>query len=139
MASDRLNLLLTDFERVLVRLDEALAAGSAPFARDSSILHFELCFEVAWKSARALALSQGLRPAGPRDSFSSLITLGLELDEQVLAGMLRRNDAVHLYHEALAEALRSKLPGFLLEFRRIAADSHACKLMCARDRCGDCR
>ena len=122
MASDRLNLLLTDFERVLARLDEALAAGSAPFARDSSILHFELCFEVAWKSARALALIQGLRPAGPRDSFSSLITLGLELDEQVLASMLRaRNDAVHLYHEALAEALRAKLPGFLLEFRRIAA------------------
>jgi hypothetical protein len=26
MASDRLNLLLTDFERVLVRLDEALRA-----------------------------------------------------------------------------------------------------------------
>jgi len=120
MTSGRLDQLLADFEQVLARLDEALAAGSAPFARDSSILHFELCFEVAWKSARAFALTQGLRPAGPRDSFAALVTLGLQLDEQVLAGILRaRNDAVHLYHLALADALRARLPGFAQEFRRL--------------------
>ena len=43
MPMDRLRLLLDDFSRVLERFEEALLAGSAPFARDSAILHFELC------------------------------------------------------------------------------------------------
>ncbi len=87
---------------------------------DSAVLHFELCLEVAWKSARAYALTQGLQPAGPRDSLSALITLGVHADEQVLAHMLRaRNDAVYIYRMALAAALRKQLPGFAKELAGI--------------------
>ena len=120
MPMDRLRLLLDDFSRVLERFEEALFAGSAPFACDSAILHFELCYEVAWKSSRAYAVTQGLQPAGPRESFAALVTLGLAHDEQVLTQILRaRNDAVHIYRLPLADALRVTLPAFSVEFRKL--------------------
>lgn len=112
--------MLDDYGRVLSGLDEALAAGAAPFARDSAILHFELCYEVAWKAARAYAASNGLQPSGPRESFTALVTLGIAHDEQVLTQILRaRNDAVHIYRQPLANALWAALPAFAVEFRKL--------------------
>lgn len=120
MSRDRLHQLLDDFLRVLRGLEEAIAAGSTPFARDSAILHFELCYEVAWKSARAYSVTQGLQPSGPRESFAALVTLGVAHNEQVLARFVRaRNDAVHIYRQPLAMALHAELPEFATEFRKM--------------------
>jgi hypothetical protein len=44
------NLLLSDLNQALLRLDEALKQPENEFIRDAAIQRFEFCFELAWKA-----------------------------------------------------------------------------------------
>ena len=115
----------TDFERIIVRWAEALAASARTGSdrdRDSAILRFELAYEVAWKLLQRMARLQGLEAAGPREAFSQAFKLGWIEDETAWFDIITaRNFAVHVYHEASATALAAELPRHLATFQQLLA------------------
>ena len=112
-----------DLQRIVARWAEAMAAwqaGGHDRDRDSAILRFELAYEVAWKLLQRLARRQGLESAGPRQSFAHAFQLGWIEDETVWFDILQaRNQAVHVYREASANALAAELPRYLAAFERL--------------------
>ena len=111
---------LADFDRILVRLREALVLPVDSVVRDSAILRFELAFEVAWKTAQAFARVQGLDANSPRRAFEQAFRLGWVTDETLWIDLLEaRNLATHVYREALADRLFAEIPRFLAGFEEL--------------------
>jgi nucleotidyltransferase substrate binding protein (TIGR01987 family) len=112
-----------DLTRVIGRWGEALTAWQAHGSdrdRDSAILRFELAYEVAWKHLQALAREQGFESVGPRQAFENAFRLGWIEDEVVWRDVLTaRNQAVHVYREAWAQALAERLPVLQAAFVRL--------------------
>ncbi|MEN9813958.1 MAG: hypothetical protein RL479_2644 [Verrucomicrobiota bacterium] len=112
-----------DLIAIVGRWREALTAWQAQGSdrdRDSAILRFELAYEVAWKHLQALAREQGLASAGPRQAFENAFRLGWIDDEVIWRDVLTaRNQAVHVYREAWAQALAERLPGLHAAFARL--------------------
>jgi nucleotidyltransferase substrate binding protein (TIGR01987 family) len=80
--------IFDSFSRSVSRLAEILAAPKTVANRDSAIKRFELTFELAWKSAKAYAASQGIVCRSPRDSFSEVFRLGLISDNPLWLKMI---------------------------------------------------
>ena len=112
-----------DLANVVGRWREALTAWQAAGSdrdRDSAILRFGLAYEVAWKHLQVLAREQGLESAGPRQAFENAFRLGWIEDEVIWRDVLTaRNQAVHVYREAWAQALAERLPGLHVAFARL--------------------
>ncbi len=119
----RLSQQRADLRRVLERWRQALTAWQVTRSdrdRDSAILRFELSFEITWKHLQGLAHEQGLASAGPRQAFENAFRLGWIEDEVAWADAIRlRNLAVHVYQEALADAVAEKLPALHEAFARL--------------------
>lgn len=113
----------TDLTSVVGRWREALAAWQTQGSdrdRDSAILRFELAYEVGWKHLQGLAREQGLESAGPRQAFENAFRLGWIEDEVIWREVLTaRNQAIHVYREAWAQALAERLPGLHAAFARL--------------------
>lgn len=119
-APDRLEQQLADFERVLDRLNQALALPPSDVARDSAILRFELAFELSWKVIQRAASNQGFTVNSPRQAFERAFTLGWITDEVLWSAILTsRNLAVHIYREPLADELHRALPQYQQAFRQL--------------------
>ncbi len=114
-----------DFERIVVRWAEALAAGAKTGSdrdRDSAILRFELAYEVVWKLLQRMTRLQGLEAAGPREAFAQAFKLGWIEDETAWFDIITaRNLAVYVYRESSATALAAELPRHLVTFQRLLA------------------
>jgi nucleotidyltransferase substrate binding protein (TIGR01987 family) len=112
-----------DLTSVVGRWREALAAWQTQGSdrdRDSAILRFELAYEVGWKHLQGLAREQGLESAGPRQAFENAFRLGWIEDEVIWREVLTaRNQAIHVYREAWAQALAERLPGLHAAFARL--------------------
>jgi nucleotidyltransferase substrate binding protein (TIGR01987 family) len=113
----------TDLTSVVGRWREALAAWQKQGSdrdRDSAILRFELAYEVGWKHLQGLAREQGLESAGPRQAFENAFRLGWIEDEVIWREVLTaRNQAIHVYREAWAQALAERLPMLHAAFARL--------------------
>jgi nucleotidyltransferase substrate binding protein (TIGR01987 family) len=117
---NRADAILRDLEKVVFKLDEALAAPKTDFSRDSAILRFELAFEVSWKAIQKFATEQGLEVSSPRQAFERAFQLGWISDEVLWQEILvQRNLAVHIYREPLAENLYQQLGNFLVGFQEL--------------------
>lgn len=112
-----------DLINVVGRWREALSSWQSLGSdrdRDSAILRFELAYEVAWKHLQVLAREQGLESVGPRQAFENAFRLGWIDDEVVWRDVLTaRNQAVHVYREAWAQALAERLPILHAAFARL--------------------
>jgi len=108
------------FQTALQRLMEALELPPNPIHRDSAILRFELVFETAWKLCQTLAREQGFEANSPKAAFQAGFKAGW-ITEEVLWNeiLLWRNQAIHVYQEALAERLYQQLPQFAAAFRQL--------------------
>ena len=119
--SERIRLLGADFARVVGALSEALAHPNERFSRDSSLLHFNLCFEVSWKLIQAIAARDGVDVVSPRAAFGFALRAGWIDDEVAWDRIARsRNDTVHLYRASMAQAIYGDLPRFLEAFERLS-------------------
>ena len=113
----RKDALTKDFEEILSRRGEVLAAPENDIVRDSAILRFELTFEVAWKLVQVLVREQGYAANSPRQAFQQAFAMGWITDEEVWADIIKaRNTAVHVYRQEYAEALYQELPHYFNAF-----------------------
>jgi nucleotidyltransferase substrate binding protein (TIGR01987 family) len=128
---ERLTERLAEATRALAQLDE-LAALLTPsvLERDAAILRFAYTFESAWKTAqRYLADREGVEAGSPKACVRASRTAGLLTDDEAelaLAAADDRNLVVHVYREALAEAI----------FRRLARHADVLRVWLAAMRRG---
>jgi|SRR3972149_3985911 len=109
-----------DYQRAIIKLDQALQQPKDEYIRDSAIKRFELCFDLAWKSIQKYAKYAGLECNSPRMCFSTAWQLHLiDYDQTWLEMIDARNLSVHLYEEKSADELYGKLSGYLVLFKRL--------------------
>lgn len=109
-----------DFQKALRRLEEALSVEKTDTSRDSAIMRFQLCFDLAWKSVKAYAKNEGSECYSPRSCFKTAFQLGLIDYDQGWSDMIvDRNDIAHTYKEELAERIYGKLTGHLKLFKQL--------------------
>jgi len=106
-----------DFDSVVTRLSESLSLPADGIVRDSAILRFELAYEAGWKCVQAFLRGEGVEAASPRQAFAGAFRLGWVKDEVTWKEIIEdRNLAVHVYREALADALFERLPTYRDQF-----------------------
>ena len=114
--------LMGQFQRALIRLDEVLMQEPNDFMRDSAVQRFEFVFDLAWKSIKAhLHEVHGVVCASPKKCFREAYRLGIiEYDQIWLQATDDRNEIAHMYKEELAQELYQKLPSYLKCFQALA-------------------
>jgi nucleotidyltransferase substrate binding protein (TIGR01987 family) len=106
-----------DFDSVVTRLSESLSLPTDGIVRDSAILRFKLSYEAGWKCVQAFLREEGVEAASPRQAFAGAFRLGWVKDEVIWKEILEdRNLAVHVYREALADALFERVPTYRDQF-----------------------
>ncbi len=106
-----------DFDSVVTRLSESLSLPTDGIVRDSAILRFKLAYEAGWKCVQAFLREEGVEAASPRQAFTGAFRLGWVKDEVIWKEILEdRNLAVHVYREALADALIERVPTYRDQF-----------------------
>ncbi|MBU0650647.1 nucleotidyltransferase substrate binding protein [bacterium] len=109
------------FEQALGRLDSAVHQKKDEFVRDACIQRFEFTFELAWKTVKQFAKSEGVNNINsPRDAFKAGFKLGFIEDNPVWLEMIEfRNLTTHTYNIVTAEAIYDMLPKFLVSFKEL--------------------
>lgn len=109
---------IKDFQQAIVRLEEALKLRKTKTTRDSALLRFQLCFDLAWKSIKLYAKNQGLECFSPKSCFQTAYQLKLiDYEEKWLEMIDDRNKIVHVYEEPIADKIYSKLKNYLQLFK----------------------
>ena len=112
--------ILEDFHQAIEALKEALAAEKNKITRDSALLRFQLCFELAWKAIKAYAREEGVECFSPKSCFRTAFQLNLVDYNQDWLNMVEdRNAIVHLYEEKAADEIYDKLPDYLALFEKL--------------------
>ena len=113
---ERLSERLAEAEAALTSLDElAHHATRSVVERDAAIMRFTYTFEAVWKAAqRYLYEREGLDIGSPKQAIRASRRTGLLTDEQAASALTMaddRNLVVHVYREAIARDLDSRLAG----------------------------
>ncbi len=101
---DRFELALSQFEKALTRLHEAVEADETPMVRDALIQRFEFTYELAWKSMFYWLRDQGeqvkemVRPV-LQAAFRCELIGDADVWEKIKDS---RNETSHTYNEAKA-------------------------------------
>jgi len=116
---ERLSERLTEAEAALATLDELVRrTRRSVVERDAAIMRFTYTFEVVWKTAqRYLYEHEGLDIGSPKQAIRASRRTGLLTDEQAEAALRMaddRNLVVHVYREAVARDLDSRLAAHTL-------------------------
>lgn len=106
--------LAKDFQKAVKRLEEALALKKDEFTRDSAIMRFQLCFDLAWKAIKVYAKEEGVDCFSPKSCFKTAFQLELiDYDQQWLEMIDDRNLITHTYAEETAEEVYGRLKPYL--------------------------
>ena len=112
--------ILTDYAQSLDRLKEALAMEPSAITRDAAIKRFEFTFELAWKTAQKILRAEGIVCQSPKSCLDQAFALGLIADDPRWIDILNdRNLTVHTYDETLAQAVHSRLSGYVELFQNL--------------------
>lgn len=111
---ERLRERLAEAETALASLDELVhRAHRSVVERDAAIMRFTYTFEVVWKTAQQyLYEHEGLDIGSPKQAVRASRRVGLFTDEHAEAALRMtddRNLVVHVYREAVARELDSRL------------------------------
>jgi nucleotidyltransferase substrate binding protein (TIGR01987 family) len=120
---------LQSCERALNTLDEILAMSFSIVVRDASIQRFEYSFEALWRLLKAyLKEYEGVICNSPKQCFREGFRVGVlsvEGTETCLLMTDDRNLTSRTYIEAIAAAIYSKLPSYLLVMNTLLATIRA--------------
>ena len=90
--------------------------------RDLSILRFTYTFEAVWKASQAvLDERDSLKAASPKTAIRYARQVGALSDAECAAAIAMaddRNVAMHVYNEAVAEAMKARMHGHVRLLRR---------------------
>lgn len=111
---------LSDLKNAVSRFEESLHQPKTDITRDSSVLRFELSYEMAWKTMRDYLKSQGSLYNTPKETIRAAFKANLiDYDEDWITMVNDRNVAAHLYAEPIADNLYQKLPKYLQLFKKL--------------------
>jgi len=112
--------VLKDFEKAISALKEVLAVEKTKITRDSALLRFQLCFELAWKAIKVQAQEEGVECFSPKSCFQTAFQLNLiDYDENWINMVGDRNLIVHLYEEEMADEIYGRLSDYLALFEKL--------------------
>ncbi len=118
----RTELLRSDLEAALQRLEDALSRPVDEFIRDSAIQRFEFTFELFWKALKSFCEDEGLHVHSPREALRGAFQVGLLPEDEAFFRMLEdRNLTSHTYSVATAEDIFSRLAGHAAAMRATLA------------------
>lgn len=117
----KLDSLFEDFEKALARFGEVLEMEKNEIIRDSAIKRFELIFDLAWKTTKAMLEGKhNTSCASPRNCFKEAFRIGfIDYDDFWIELTNMRNYTVHAYSEVLAEKIYMGLPRALEMFKKL--------------------
>jgi len=112
---ERLSERLAEAETALASFNELVhRTDRSVVERDAAIMRFTYTFEAVWKTAqRYLYEHEGLDVGSPKQAIRASRRIGLVTDDQAEAALRMaddRNLVVHVYREAVARDLDSRLP-----------------------------
>lgn len=81
MSTDRFQQRANDLRRAVARLVEACEQQFSPFVRDSALLRFKFCWELAWRTLQLRLEMAGTVASTPQDVFRAALERGLINDE----------------------------------------------------------
>ena len=116
--------LLEDYGQALARLHAALATPAQDdLDRAGCIQYFEFCFELAWKTIKAVGEAQGLPDlTSPRACLRQAFAAGWLTAELLWLEMLdARNRMSHTYKYQDALVVYDRLPAFLPALEELLA------------------
>jgi nucleotidyltransferase substrate binding protein (TIGR01987 family) len=114
------NFVLDDLLKAVKRLEEVMGMEKTEIVRDSAIIRFEFCFDLAWKSIKNYAKEQGVECYSPKECLKAAYQLKLINDQDKWIEIINdRNLITHLYKETQAEKLYSSLPVYLELFKKL--------------------
>ena len=105
------------------RFEEALAMPFSEIVRDSAIKRFELCFDLAWKSAKEKLRGENIECLSPKSCFSEALRakiLPVELEPNANRLLEDRNLSVHTYDSDTADEIYKRLPAYVKVFKSLA-------------------
>lgn len=106
-----------EFEKAVIKLQEALAQPKDEFIRDSVIQRFEFSIELAWKTAKK---TMGTTSQAPKDVIREMAQSGyIENVEIWLQAIDMRNLTSHTYKEDLAEKVYLFISSFIGELQKL--------------------
>jgi len=112
--------VLKDYSKAIAALGEVLSVKKDKITRDSALLRFQLCFELAWKAIKIQARDEGVECFSPKSCFQTAFQLGfIDYDEGWIEMISDRNLIVHLYEEETAEKIYGRLSNYLLLFKKL--------------------
>jgi len=112
--------ILKDFEKAIAALREVLSVEKNKITRDSALLRFQLCFELAWKTIKVHARAEGVECFSPKSCFQTAFQLNLvDYDENWINMVEDRNSIVYLYEEEEADRIYDKLSDYLTLFEKL--------------------
>lgn len=92
---------IIEFEKAVNSLDPVLSRPLDDVIRDASILRFEFCIELAWKTARK---TMGTQTTAPKQVVREMAQNGYIEDVQIWFDALeKRNLTSHTYNEDVAK------------------------------------
>lgn len=115
--------LIEDYAAAVARLEEALALpADNDVTKAGCIQYFEFCFELAWKSCKALLAGHGLQDcASPKGCLREAFAQGWIDGEMDWLDMLEaRNRMSHTYDAGRALQIYRDLPRFFGELRKLS-------------------
>jgi nucleotidyltransferase substrate binding protein (TIGR01987 family) len=116
--------IVADYESALTQLESALKVpADSDLIKAGCIQYFEFSFELAWKSIRLVASSQGLPDCiSPKACLRQAFTAGWIDDEASWLEMLEaRNRMSHTYNAKGALAIYQRLGHFLPAMKLLLA------------------
>ncbi len=83
--------------------------------RDAAIQRFEYTFEAVWKAGQSYSREiEGIETGSPKGAVRAALQTGLLREDDVRGALAMaddRNETVHTYNEALADAIYKRLAG----------------------------
>ena len=117
----RFEQILSDFDKALSRLNEAVPTAKSEFEMDGVIQRFEFAFELSWKTMKRFLEMQGLICNSPRGCLKEAFQAELIQNEAVWLQMLAdRNASTHLYDQTVSREIFNRIKTqFISEFLEI--------------------
>lgn len=108
---------LQELQNAVNRLEDSLNQPKDEYIRDSVILRFEFCIELAWKSSKRI---MGTATTAPKDVVREMAQSEYISDVDLwLKSIDMRNLSSHTYKEDLAEQVCSFAKLFLPELQKL--------------------